>query len=98
MTEAQIALAARYGVEAPFPPDHTIPPAELFPDKPACVVRQEDGDRTLVRVRIGDVVTGRRVRDRAIVVQQKTRRPVQFELMDTARRTIRACWSDAAAL
>lgn len=28
MTEAQIALAARYGVETPFPPDHTIPPPE----------------------------------------------------------------------
>ncbi|WP_294196891.1 hypothetical protein [uncultured Sphingomonas sp.] len=41
MTEAQIALAARYGVEAPFPPDHTIPPPELFPDKPAYVVRQQ---------------------------------------------------------
>ncbi|QXQ07795.1 tyrosine-type recombinase/integrase [Sphingosinicellaceae bacterium] len=29
-------------------------------------------------------------RDRAIVVQQKTNRPVQFELMDTARKTMRA--------
>lgn len=47
MTEAQIALAARYGVEAPFPPDHTIPPPELFPDKPAFVVRQHDNRRML---------------------------------------------------
>ena len=44
----------------------------------------------VVKVRIGDVVSGGRVRDRAVVVQQKTRRPVQFELMDTARKTMRA--------
>ena len=31
-----------------------------------------------------------RIRDRAIIVQQKTKRPVQFELMDTARKTMRA--------
>ena len=44
----------------------------------------------VVKVRIGDVVSGGRVRDRAVVVQQKTKRPVQFKLMDTARKTIRA--------
>jgi site-specific recombinase XerC len=44
----------------------------------------------VVRVRIGDIVSGGRVRDRAIIVQQKTKRPVQFELMDTARKTMRA--------
>ena len=44
----------------------------------------------VVRIRIGDVVSGGRVRDRAIIVQQKTKRPVQFELMDTARKTMRA--------
>lgn len=44
----------------------------------------------VVGVRIGDVVSGGRVRDRAVIVQQKTRRPVQFELMDTARKTMRA--------
>lgn len=44
----------------------------------------------VVRVRIEDVVSGGRVRDRALVVQQKTKRPVQFELMDTARKTMRA--------
>ena len=43
----------------------------------------------VVKVRIGDVVSGGRVRDRAVVVQQKTKRPVQFELMDTARKTMR---------
>ena len=44
----------------------------------------------LVKVRIGDVISGGRVRDRAIIIQQKTKRPVQFELMDTARKTMRA--------
>jgi integrase len=44
----------------------------------------------VVKVRIGDIVSGGRVRDRAVVVQQKTKRPVQFELMDTARKTMRA--------
>lgn len=44
----------------------------------------------VVGIRIGDVVSGGRVRDRAIIVQQKTKRPVQFELMDTARKTMRA--------
>jgi site-specific recombinase XerC len=44
----------------------------------------------VVTIRIRDVVLGGRVRDRAVVVQQKTRRPVQFELMDTARKTMRA--------
>jgi len=44
----------------------------------------------VVKVRIGDVVSGGRVRARAVVVQQKTKRPVQFELMDTARKTMRA--------
>lgn len=34
----------------------------------------------LVKITIGDVVAGREVRHRATVVQQKTGRPVQFEL------------------
>lgn len=44
----------------------------------------------IVQIRIGDVVSGGRVRDRAIVVQQKTKRPVQFELLEPARKTLRA--------
>ena len=32
----------------------------------------------VVKVRIGDIVAGGCIRDRAIVVQQKTKRPVQF--------------------
>ena len=44
----------------------------------------------LVKVRIGDLVTGGRVRARAMVVQQKTRRPVQFELLEPARGSLLA--------
>ena len=39
----------------------------------------------LVRIRIGDLVAGGRIRNRAMVIQQKTKRPVQFELLEPAR-------------
>ena len=42
----------------------------------------------LVKIKIGDIVCDRKVRTRAIVVQQKTGRPVQFELMDDARASL----------
>jgi integrase len=42
----------------------------------------------LVRVRIGDLVTGDTIRDRALVVQRKTGRPVQFEILEPARTTV----------
>lgn len=35
----------------------------------------------LVRVRTGDVVSGGTIRDRALVVQRKTGRPVQFAIL-----------------
>jgi integrase len=44
----------------------------------------------VVKVRIGDLVSGGQIRTRAIVVQQKTGRPVQFELLDAARTSILA--------
>lgn len=44
----------------------------------------------LVGLRIGDIVTSGQVRHRAMVVQQKTRRPVQFEITETARESVRA--------
>ena len=47
MTAKQAALAARYGIISPYPEDLTIPPSELFPDKPAYVVRQTGGERIL---------------------------------------------------
>jgi site-specific recombinase XerC len=44
----------------------------------------------IVKVRIGDLVSGGRVRTRAIIVQPKTGRPVQFELLEADRVSIQA--------
>ncbi len=44
----------------------------------------------IVKIKIGDIVLGGRVRSRAIVVQQKTKRPVQFELLDHAQGSLNA--------
>lgn len=44
----------------------------------------------VVKVKIGDLVTGGVVRNRAIVIQQKTGKPVQFELLEPARGSILA--------
>ena len=44
----------------------------------------------MVRIKIGDLVIGRQIRTRAIVVQQKTGRPVQFELLTDARASLLA--------
>jgi integrase len=42
----------------------------------------------LVRVHIDDLVRGNAVRDRATIVQRKTGRPVQFEILEPARSTL----------
>lgn len=44
----------------------------------------------LVKIRIGDLVAGGRVRNRTMVSQKKTKRPVQFELLEPARSSILA--------
>lgn len=44
----------------------------------------------LVKVRIGELVSGGRIRNRAIAIQQKTRKPVQFELLEPARASMLA--------
>jgi len=44
----------------------------------------------IVKVKIGDLVSGGKVRSRAMVIQQKTGRPVQFELLEPARASILA--------
>ena len=41
-----------------------------------------------VKIKIGDVVAGADIRNRATVVQQKTNRPVQFELTADVRSTL----------
>jgi integrase len=44
----------------------------------------------IVKVRIGDVTSGGRVKTRAIVIQKKTGRPVQFELLGPAQASMLA--------
>jgi integrase len=43
----------------------------------------------LVRVRTDDLVSGAAIRDRATIVQRKTGRPVQFEILEPARSILR---------
>lgn len=47
----------------------------------------------LVKMKIGDIVRSGQIRTRAIVMQQKTGRPVQFELLPDARASLLA-WLD----
>ncbi|MCC6480931.1 MAG: tyrosine-type recombinase/integrase [Sphingomonadaceae bacterium] len=47
----------------------------------------------LVKMRIGDLMSAGSFRDRATVIQQKTGRPVQFEIMSEARKSLKA-WID----
>ena len=44
----------------------------------------------LVKIKIGTLVSGPNIRTRAMVIQQKTGRPVQFELMSDARGSLLA--------
>lgn len=44
----------------------------------------------VVKLKVGDVVTGGTIRTRALIMQQKTGRPVQFELMADLRRSLLA--------
>ena len=44
----------------------------------------------LVRVRIGDLVSGEQLRERALIIQRKTGRPVQFEILEPAKSTLLA--------
>jgi len=47
----------------------------------------------LVRLQVNDVWIGGRVRDRAVVIQKKTGRPVQFELTEQTRLSVQE-WLD----
>ncbi|MEX3846253.1 tyrosine-type recombinase/integrase [Paraburkholderia sp. BR10882] len=51
----------------------------------------------LVSLRVRDVIHGNQVLPRALVVQQKTRRPVQFELTEPTRSAVGA-WLEKASL
>ena len=44
----------------------------------------------LVSLRTGDIVTGSSVRRRGMILQQKTSRPVQFEITEQSRQSIRS--------
>jgi integrase len=44
----------------------------------------------LVRLQVDDVCAGDRVRDRTTVIQKKTSRPVQFEITEQTRASIKA--------
>ena len=44
----------------------------------------------VVKIKIGEITSGDRVRSRAIVIQQKTGRPVQFELLEATRASMLA--------
>ena len=44
----------------------------------------------VIKLKIGDVVSGGSIRNRATVIQQKTGRPVQFELMTDCRKSLLA--------
>lgn len=45
----------------------------------------------LVKLKVGDLVAGSDIRNRALVIQQKTSRPVQFEITADARASL-ATW------
>ncbi|MFK4445142.1 integrase [Caballeronia udeis] len=51
----------------------------------------------LTRLRVCDVCHGHHVASRATIMQQKTQRPVQFEITDQTRDSVEA-WINAAAL
>lgn len=42
------------------------------------------------KIKIGTLVTGQEIRTRAMVVQQKTGRPVQFEITSEVRASVLA--------
>jgi putative SOS response-associated peptidase YedK len=47
MSANMAELATRYGIKLPAREEVTLPTPELFPDRPALVVREEDGARLL---------------------------------------------------
>lgn len=51
----------------------------------------------LVSLRVRDIVHGQRIAHRAVILQQKTGQPVQFEIADQARASL-AVWTTKAAL
>jgi hypothetical protein len=50
-----------------------------------------------VKLRVSDVAHGKHILKRAMVMQQKTQRPVQFEITDKTRAAL-SKWIDQAKL
>lgn len=93
MTAKQAEVAARYSVVSPYPDDLTVPPPELFPDRPAFVVRSEGGARILDAMSWGfpHKVPGKRI-DKA------TGKPVLLEKRVTnVRNYTSPFWKSALA-
>lgn len=51
----------------------------------------------LVKLRVADVAHGEQIASRALVVQQKTKRPVQFEITELTRQSVKT-WIGTAHL
>ena len=51
----------------------------------------------LVKLRVGDLCHGDRVASRSMLLQQKTQRPVQFEITPSTREALE-CWIKSAGL
>ena len=51
----------------------------------------------LIRLKVSDLMSGNGVKWRVVILQQKTGRPVQFEVTEQARRSI-AAWVDSKQL
>jgi len=51
----------------------------------------------LIRLKVSDLMSGNGVKRRVVILQQKTGRPVQFEVTEQARRSI-AAWVDSKQL
>lgn len=51
----------------------------------------------LVKLRVTDVAHGEQIASRALVIQQKTKRPVQFEITELTRQSLKA-WIGTAHL
>ena len=63
----------------------------------AKIVPTRDVARDLVALRVGDVAHGKSLLHRAIVLQRKTQRPVQFEVTEPTRAAL-AAWIERAGL
>ena len=51
----------------------------------------------LLKIRVSDISSGGQVNSRATIMQQKTQRPVRFEITSRTRSSIE-CWIEAAEL